>query len=103
MGKWNYRVMRHVENRADNQEVFYAVHEVHYADDGRVTGWTQEASGSPFGATMEEMSKDLAWIMTALAKPVLLFETGAEVEPASMLADDHMALIADGSIKLGGE
>lgn len=87
---WNYRVMRAHEKipNASNSETYYAIYEVYYAEDGSITNWTQDASGSPFGATLEEMSNDLAWIMTALTKPVLDYETGKEVEPAKLLADD---------------
>lgn len=90
MSGWNYRVMRAHEKvpNADNSETYYAIYEVHYNDDDTVRNWTETASGSPFGATMEEMTDDLAWIMIALTKPVLDYETGLEVEPAKLLADD---------------
>lgn len=99
MAGWNYRVMRHVENGSANQEVYYAIHEVHYDEDGSVKGWTTEPSGGPFGGTLSEMVRDLAWIMTALVKPVLEHTNGREVEPAAMMADDLTKMIADGEIR----
>lgn len=96
---WNYRVMRH--ERPD--DVFYAIHEVYYTG-GVVDGWTEEPCGSPFGETMGEMVRDLAWIMTALAKPVLDSETGLEIEPSALLADDLQKMINDiGSPPLSSE
>jgi hypothetical protein len=87
MSGWNYRVMRH-EAKAANDEQFYAVHEVYYRDDGSVSSWSQKPCGSPCGETHEEMSRDLAWIITALTKPTLDHATGLEIEPAAMLADN---------------
>ena len=87
-GGWNYRIMRHVEQNAANQEVWYAMHEVYYDTNGAVHSWTKDACGSPCGETLEEMVGDLAWIMAGLTKPVLQFEDGREVEAAAILADD---------------
>ena len=92
---WNYRVMRHEETRDGESEVFYAIHEVHYAAANKVRSWTQEPCGSPFGETLEEMTGDLAWILTALTKPVLEFSDGSEVGPAAMLADDLLKWFHD--------
>jgi hypothetical protein len=91
---WNYRVMRHAA-KAANDDDFYAVHEVYYRADGTVKEWTKEPSGSPTGETHEEMSRDLAWIITALTKPTLDHATGLEVEPAMMLADDIGKVLRD--------
>jgi hypothetical protein len=99
MAGWNYRVMRHEQRIADNDEVFYAIHEVYYKDNDEVKGWTANATGSPCGETMQEMIRDLAWIMTALAKPVLDAATGKEIEPAAMLADDLAKMLRDAPAK----
>lgn len=85
---WNYRIMRHVEPHAANDDQFYAMHEAHYDEAGNVTSWTQEPCCSPFGETLEEMSNDLAWIIAGLTKPVLDHKTGKEIGPAAILADD---------------
>ena len=34
---WNYRIIRHPD-----PDGFFALHEVHYHDDGRVRSWTEE-------------------------------------------------------------
>lgn len=92
---WNYRVMRHESKTADNDEIFYAIHEVYYNDAGDVSGWTQEVCGSPCGENLGEMVRDLAWIITALSKPVLDGATGKEIEPAAMLADDLAKMLRE--------
>jgi len=38
MAKWNYRIMRHVENGYE----FFCIHEVFYSDEGVVEGWTDK-------------------------------------------------------------
>jgi hypothetical protein len=65
----------------------YVIREVYYDADDKVDGWTEE-DAAPFGETFDELIGDLAWIATALAKPILCIETGAEVEPARVMADD---------------
>jgi hypothetical protein len=91
---WNYRIMRHVQALPGGEdETTYAIHEVYYEDDGAVDSWTAEPCGSPFGETLSEMVNDLAWISTALAKPVLDFENGKEVGAAPLLEDELLAVI----------
>lgn len=72
MTHWNYRVMIHPDVKGD--EVYQAIHEVYYDDDGKVTGWTD----SPISVGGE----DVAWVLDrmreALEKPVLDFKTGKE-------------------------
>lgn len=89
---WNYRIMRHSGAAAANDEPFYAVHEVHYDQDNRVNGWTEEPVGCS-GETVAELSRDIAWYLTALIKPVLDASTGKEVERAHMLEDDIYAML----------
>jgi hypothetical protein len=91
---WNYRVMRH-EAKAANDEQFYAIHEVHYRKDRTVSSWTQEPCGSPTGETVQDMIRDLAWIITAITKPTLDYATGMEIEPAAVLADDMGKMLRD--------
>ena len=93
MSHWNYRVMRHEVQTPSGDETYYAIHEVYYTEDGKIDGWAEDASGSPSGDTFEEMIRDLAWIIAAVTKPILDAETGNEVEPASMAADDIAKLL----------
>jgi len=95
-GGWNYRVMRAFDKphpSVANTEAYYAIYEVFYNDDDTVKSWTEDPCGSPFGATMDEMVSDLAWIMTVLVKPVLDHATGKDVEPAKLLVDDLYAML----------
>lgn len=84
MAKWNYRVFRCAEM---DGTPYYEIRETYYADDGAVNGWTTEGS-APMGDTFDGLIKDMAWFMTALAKPILSDEDGSECEPARLLADD---------------
>ncbi|MDP2345853.1 MAG: hypothetical protein Q8O67_33240 [Deltaproteobacteria bacterium] len=69
-GSWNYRVMR----RDDD----FAIFSVYYDADGRCTGWSQ--TPAPFSAdSVEGLSSELRRFAAAVQKPVLDFETGAEV------------------------
>jgi len=93
---WNYRIMRHNAGSAANDEAHYFVHEVYYQDDGSVLRWTEDGVGCS-GETVAELSKDIAWYLTALVKPVLDYATGEEVEPAQLLEDDIYAMMKPGS------
>lgn len=95
MMSWNYRIMRHVDERGGRVDAYYAIHEVYYREDGGVDGWTQEPCGSPFGETLDEMVKDLAWIAAGLARPVLDFDDGTELGAAPLLGDELMAKLRD--------
>jgi len=67
---WNIRIMRH-----KRPEVWYALHEVFYDDEGRVTGWTQEPTDVS-GETVEEIYHYIKLIGDSLSKhpEVLDFE-----------------------------
>jgi hypothetical protein len=84
MSKWNYRVFRCID---PGNLPYYEMRETHYDDAGNVNGWT-EGAAAPLGETFDELISDVAWIMTALSKPILSDDTGLECEPAQMLADD---------------
>ena len=85
---WNYRVMRGEENG----DTYYAVREVHYAEDGTVEGWTGH-DAAPFGESFDALITDMAWIATALAKPILSLFDASEVEPARIIGDDLAKVI----------
>jgi hypothetical protein len=89
MAKWNYRVFRCVEKVDDS--VYYEIRETYYDESNKVNGWTSDGS-APMGDTFDGLIRDMAWFMTALAKPILSDEDGSECEPARLLADDlqHM-------------
>lgn len=37
---WNNRIMRHIE---EDGSIWYGMHEVFYDDDGKISGWTEDA------------------------------------------------------------
>lgn len=65
---WNHRVMK----RVIHGETIYAIHEVFYEDDGKLS-WT-ENEVYPCGETLEELEECLERMRLALAKPVLNYD-----------------------------
>jgi hypothetical protein len=65
MGHWNYRLMQ------KNGQV--AVHEVFYAEDGAITGYTADPV-SPRADTVEELVEEFRRYERALSEPVLNFD-----------------------------
>lgn len=63
MGTWNYRVMK------DNDGHF-TIRETFYNEEKNIEGWTEECS--PFGETLEELSDDLNYMLSALDKEILI-------------------------------
>ena len=64
---WNYRKIEH----EDQYEVYQAIHEVVYEDDGTIEGW----SANPVEVTkydMESWSDVMGKLQEALKKPVLV-------------------------------
>lgn len=66
MSHWNYRVIRQVAG----EEILWGIHEVYYAEDGHIEGWTTNAI-DPRGNTLEELAADLTMMQRALTEPVL--------------------------------
>lgn len=66
MSHWNYRVIRQVEG----EEIVWGIHEVYYAEDGSIEGWTANAI-DPHGNTLEELAADLTMMRRALGEQVL--------------------------------
>ena len=88
-GYWNYRIMRMVEiHPTMGESITYGIVEAHYENrgDAKPHSWSEEYC-HPMGETLGELTKDFAWFLTALTKPVL-DENGNECAPAVMLADD---------------
>ena len=63
---WNYRVVRTEKEQYDS----YQLYEVYYDDDGKIEGMTENAM-QPYGESVEELQKDLEYMMEALKQPVL--------------------------------
>jgi hypothetical protein len=78
MGYWNHRVMR----RSIHTEVFDAVYEVHYNEDGTVESWT-DTPVSPIHY-LDDPEVDLRSVigrfLLATEKPVLDWENGQELD-----------------------
>ena len=64
---WDYRVIKHVRQG----ESWLEIHEAYYEKGEDEPGsWTEE-SVKPMGETVEELQKDLEYMLQALEKPVL--------------------------------
>jgi hypothetical protein len=78
---WCYRVMRKETGDKDGPYMF-GIHEVFdFKDDKgrRVHPWTTDPM-DPHGATLDELRRDLAYMQTALDKPVLDYKTGKPIK-----------------------
>lgn len=64
---WNYRVLRKSDEPG---ETVYRIHEVYYADDGSIDGWTVEPV-QPLGESPSELREDIRYFLSAFRKPVL--------------------------------
>jgi hypothetical protein len=58
----NYRVIR--------REGQYSIHEIFMSDDGRIVGYSQDAS-SPAADTIDDLKKSVEQLKSALSQPVL--------------------------------
>lgn len=68
MANWNYRVIRKACPRTGT--VTYQVHEVYYAEDGRIDCWTQQPV-EPLGTTEAQLRNDVHAFLAAFRQPVL--------------------------------
>ena len=90
MSHWNYRVTREkVTNPDDTEAWFYALREVHYDDDGKVVGWTEDpvnfAADSPGEVIESLLMATKAWphdgvLDLATRETVRTTYNGSEVE-----------------------
>lgn len=68
MANWNYRVIRkHCERTGT---VTYQVHEVYYAEDGRIDCWTQQPV-EPLGTSEAQLRNDVHAFLAAFRQPML--------------------------------
>lgn len=72
--RWNYRVLRQVEDHHGQEHVFFGIHEVYYDESGRPTTCTMEQI-APFGETLDELRADVEMIAKALDLPVLDYDS----------------------------
>lgn len=68
MTNWNYRVIR--KNCPRTGTVTYQVHEVYYAEDGRIDCWTQQPV-EPLGTSEAQLRNDVHAFLAAFRQPVL--------------------------------
>ena len=68
MPNWNYRVIR--KNCQRTGTVTYQVHEVYYAEDGRIDCWTQQPV-EPLGTSEAQLRNDVHAFLAAFRQPVL--------------------------------
>ena len=70
MSTWNHRVIKH---DADNDEVYYALHETHYNDDGKPEATTTFPTAVQ-GDSVEDLRWTLEQMLKALDQPVLNYK-----------------------------
>ncbi len=68
MANWNYRVIRKTCQRTDTE--MYQVHEVYYAEDGRIDCWTQQPV-EPLGTSEAQLRNDVHAFLAAFRRPML--------------------------------
>lgn len=89
MNTWHYLPV-FVEREGD---VEYSICEVYLDDDGCVTGWTENSSIAPSGASADELRADLGQMLNDVARwePVRFADltAGMRPSPARLLAHRH--------------
>ena len=84
MSHWNYRVMRRTYLSDFGGETLDEIYEVHYDDNGNVTGWTERPGGPCYYVDADDgegsIRDDIQRMMEACDKPILDYETGKEIE-----------------------
>ncbi len=81
---WNYRVIRKLH--PDSGAISYQIHEVYYANDGRIEHWTVEPV-QPFGETAEELREEIRFYLQAFRRPILDW-TEADGEAVLVVEED---------------
>ncbi len=74
---WNYRVIRHTDE--DTKSCWFHIHEVHYSNDGKVEGWTENPK-TPVGNSTKDLKGEIELIMEAFSKPVLMEKNNTLIE-----------------------
>lgn len=69
MGHWNYRVMK----RINDGQFEFGIYEVHYDDNGKVQGWTENPL-TPTHESEKDLKSELKRMMTAFEKETLTYE-----------------------------
>ena len=79
MNHWNHRVVRR-NYKGAYPETLYSIHETFYGLDGELPVFTTDPSDVS-GESVGELRQTLQWMLKALDKPVLDYETREEVAP----------------------
>ena len=87
---WNHRV---VKNEKDG-EVFYAIHEVYYDDDGNPHSITENPIPA-FGKDITEITHNLIHMMSALTKPVLDYTMFIDKKKTGDTTDATLKMFGD--------
>jgi len=66
---WNYRVLRRLIEGTDT----FQIHEVYYREDGGIHAFTEDPVEG-FGESLEELKRDLRWMLEACDKEVLDYD-----------------------------
>jgi hypothetical protein len=80
--------MRRTYISCDVEEVIDSIHEVYYADDGAVKGWTDDACTPSFYPNEDDdqdsILDDIKRFERATTMPILDYETGKEITDESI-------------------
>ena len=66
---WNYRVIRSVLGKGEDQEITFGIHEVYYENDE--PRWVSAEPDGIVSDSVEDLEKQLEYFKAALSKPVL--------------------------------
>ena len=79
---WNHRVIKNSTERNDEIVEWYAIHEVHYDEAGKIISMTEDPINvvTAIGGTVEELSETLDWMKRAIAKPAIDYHTMKEID-----------------------
>lgn len=67
---WNYRVVEHDENLPQSNS-YFAIHEVYYCTKTKKVKAYSENHIAPMGDDLEDITKELKYMLEATKKPVL--------------------------------
>lgn len=76
---WNYRVIRKIHSRGEEEEPEYKIHEVYYEEDGTVK-YTSALPDSIQAQSLEELREVWLSMGASLQKPVIDEESWVEIE-----------------------
>ena len=78
MSTFNYRIIR-AEGYGGYYDPYYAIHEVHYHEDGQIRGWSEDPDYLA-ADSLSELRGDIDLILQAFDRPILIKDGDTLVE-----------------------